>query len=281
MKTKRLVVIGYPIEHSLSPAMQNAAIKKLRLESRWSYDKMSVKPESLAGFVHELRSGEIHGANVTIPHKVAIIKHLDGLTEEAEMISAVNTVFRKDNKLLGHNTDGIGCIRALEEAGVKVHDKKILILGSGGAARAVSFLLAMNGVKDITILDLNVDMIDALEKDLEKKTSADVKVGPFEMIPEVIKHMDIVINCTPIGMKGDNEKKTLIPKILLKPNLIIMDIVYNPRETLLLKQARELGCKTVEGIGMLLHQGAEAFELWTGEKAPIEAMRKALMEALK
>ena len=272
---KILGVIGHPIEHSLSPAMHRAALKELGLD--YHYDKFEVKPEELENFVSDARENFL-GFNVTVPHKVGIIKFLDNLSKEAELIGAVNTVKVENSSAKGYNTDGLGALRALQEAGQQANGKKVLILGAGGASRAISFQLAMEGA-EISICDKAGDKAEELAAEIMKKLNKDVRILDFP-IKEKLDEFDILINATPVGM-SPNINNSPLPREFLNPSLTVMDIVYNPLETKLLKEARETGCKTVNGTGMLVNQGAESLRIWLGVEAPVETMRNALLNELK
>ncbi len=273
MKGKILGVIGHPIEHSLSPAMHRAALRELGLD--YPYDKFDVKPEDLGNFV--MGAGEnFLGFNVTIPHKVEIIKFLNSLDREAELIGAVNTV-KFENNARGFNTDGIGALRALEEAGQPVGGKNILILGAGGAARAISFQLAMEGAQ-ISLCNRTRERAGELAADIDEKLDKSAEILDFPL-KEKLDEFDILINTTSVGMFPDTDKSPLSGEIL-QPDLTVMDIVYNPLETKLLRNARETGCRTIDGIAMLVHQGAESLRIWLNVDAPMEAMKKALLDEL-
>ncbi|MBU4405974.1 MAG: shikimate dehydrogenase [Candidatus Altiarchaeota archaeon] len=272
---KILGVIGHPIEHSLSPVMHRAALKELGLD--YHYDKFEVKPEELENFVSDARENFL-GFNVTVPHKVGIIKFLDNLSKEAELIGAVNTVKFENSSAKGYNTDGLGALRALEEAGQQANGKKVLILGAGGASRAISFQLAMEGA-EISICDKAGDKAEELAAEIMKKLNKDVRILDFP-IKEKLDDFDILINATPVGMSPNIDNSPL-PREFLNPSLTVMDIVYNPLETKLLNEAKEAGCKTVNGTGMLVNQGAESLRIWLGVEAPVETMRNALLNELK
>ena len=271
---KILGVIGHPIEHSFSPAMHRAALKELGLD--YHYDKFEVKPEELENFVSDARQNFL-GFNVTVPHKVEILKFLDSLSKEAELIGAVNTVKFENSSAKGYNTDGLGALRALQEAGQPVNGKKVLILGAGGASRAISFQLAMEDA-EISIFDKIGEKAGELAGGIREKL--DKEVGILDSPPEKLDEFDILINATPVGM-SPNTGNSPLPGELLNPSLTVMDIVYNPLETKLLKEAKEAGCKTVNGTGMLVNQGAESLKIWLGVDAPVETMRNALLNELK
>jgi len=271
---KILGVIGHPIEHSLSPAMHRAALKELGLD--YHYDKFEVKPEELGNFVSDAGENFL-GFNVTVPHKVKIIEFLDSLSKEAELIGAVNTVKFENSLAKGYNTDGLGALGALKEAGQPVNGKKVLILGAGGASRAISFQLAMEGA-EISIFDKIGEKAGELAGDIKEKLDKDV--GIPDSSPEKLDEFNILINATPVGMSPNTDNSPL-PGEFLNPSLTVMDIVYNPLETKLLNEAKEAGCKTVNGTGMLVNQGAESLRIWLGVEAPVETMRNALLNELE
>lgn len=266
---KNLFVIGNPIAHSKSPQMQNAAIKAIGLEKDFFYDKRLVT--DLSEIFEDFRKGNIFGMNITIPHKIEATKYVDELTKEATFIGAINTVFISDGKLVGHNTDGIGCMRALHEKNVVTKDKVILIIGAGGAARAISMTLGLHAPKKIIILNEFLDAAEKLCQDVHKNTAVEVISGTLENIATVLPAADIIIHCTPIGMKGE---PPLINVKELRKDQVVMDIVYPTTD--LLKEAKEIGCVTVDGLAMLVHQGAEALKIWTGKEVPVDVMRAAL-----
>lgn len=279
-KTKLFCVIGDPIEHSLSPAMHNAVFKKLGLNC--AYAAFRVAPENLGSAVKGMKVMNFGGANVTIPHKVNVINFLDELSEEARIIGAVNTI-KFGEKLVGYNTDGYGALKALVNNDANPENKKILILGSGGAARAIAVTLALKGnVASLTILGVIEEELKKLVDDINKGTKirATGKIMSEETKREEISNCDILIHCTPIGMHPKKDE-TLATKNMLRKGLVVMDIVYNPLETKLLKEAKKAGAKTVGGIEMFVNQGAESERIWLGIDAPVELMRKAVLKELK
>jgi shikimate dehydrogenase len=277
----KLVVIGNPVENSLSPVMHNAALIHLKLENEFQYGKMKIETDELITFVELIRMGNIYGANVTIPHKINIKQYMDALTPEAELIGAVNTIFKKENKIIGHNTDGIGCLNALKEQGIDVKDKKIALLGAGGAARAIAFTIATHNPKKITIINRTVEKGLELSNEIKNKLKVDISSDNYDNIKNILTECDILINTTSVGMKGKNINQSLIHKDYLHEKITVMDIIYTPEKTKLLIDAEEKGCKIIKGIGMLVHQGAEAFKIWTNKEAPIDIMKKAVIEALR
>lgn len=279
-KTKVCALIGDPVEHSLSPCFQNAAFKHLNLD--FVYVVFTVKAEELKSAVIGLRSLGIHGFNVTMPHKISVIQYLDELSEDAEKIGSVNTVLNRDGRLIGYTTDGIGALNALRGNGVEPAGKKIVILGAGGASRSVSFALA-GEAGELVILNRTAKRAETLASDLKRFKGKQVRVryerlGEEELSRE-LEDADILINATPVGMVP-LENEMPVDEKHLRPDLAVFDLVYNPLETRLLRKAREIGAKTVDGLSMLIHQGAASFEIWTGIEAPIDVMMKAAREEL-
>jgi shikimate dehydrogenase len=274
--TKIVGVIGFPIGHTISPAIHNAAFAALGLDC--IYLPFAVRPENLARAIAGLIPLGIIGINVTIPHKETVIQHLDKVSLEARRIGAVNTVVIKSEKLIGYNTDGKGFVRALkEEGGIDIRGKKIVILGAGGAGRAVAVQSALEKAEELIIFDKEGERAKRLAADIKKNISA-LCVGTVSQdeIKPNLKEADILINATPIGMNAGDE--LIINPQWLLPRTLIFDLVYNPQDTRLMQAARERGCSVVGGLGMLIHQGALSFELWTGKKAPLRVMRKAAEE---
>lgn len=270
---KELVVAGDPIEHSLSPVMQNAAIEEMGLENEFVYKKKQVKKEDLPKFIDYLKN--IEGANITIPHKVQVLRYLDELTKEAEFIGAVNTIYKKDGNLVGHNTDGQGAVEAVLEK-TTIESSKACIIGAGGAARAIAFTMALYNIKELIIMNRTVGKAQELSKEINQKTSTNCTASPLSKNVNA----DIIINTTSLGMKGDKQNQTPIEAKNLQPDMTVMDIVYNPLETKLLKDAKEAGCTIIDGVGMFVNQGALALEKWTNKKAPRKIMRNAVMKSL-
>lgn len=280
-RRNRIAVIGYPISHSLSPAMQEAALKFTGLDKEYSYESIEITPGELPAFIERIRAGEIFGANVTIPHKKAVIPYLDSVDENARLIGAVNTIYREDGRAIGANTDAPGFISALNAEGVRAEGKKAVIIGAGGAARAVGFALALSGAKEIIVANRDYGAAIGLARDLREKCSVESDSIPFEGIPEAVRSASLLVNCTPLGMRGPYETMTPVERDNLMPGLTVVDLVYNPMRTRLIEEAAAEGCKAVTGVGMLVRQGAESFRIWTGVEAPLDVMRAAVMEALK
>ena len=275
--TKIVGVFGYPVKHTASPCMHNAAFEAIGLN--WVYLPFEVKPELLESAVKALMPINIEGVNLTIPHKKAVVPFLDELSPEAEFIGAVNTIVKKGNKLVGYNTDGQGFIKALEEEKISPEGKSILILGAGGAANAIIYQLLVEGAKRIIVANRTVEKAKALGKHFKEKGKIEV-LHLDNSMKSSIKDIDILINTTSVGMK-EADLLLVDEDVLAKSLEAVVDIIYSPLETKLLRTAKKKGIKTVNGLGMLLHQGALSFELWTGKKAPMKVMRKALYKKFK
>ena len=269
-------LLGNPVEHSLSPAIHNAAFQELGL----NFVYLAFPVEDLAGAISGIRAlGHLRGLSVTIPHKVAILPLLDSVETTAKYIGSVNTIIKDRGILVGSNTDATGAMQALKQSGAALADQSVTILGSGGAARAIAFgLCIQEGIGDLTLLGIDDQERSALAADLRAKTSVpitDHTLNPETLQPALAK-TSLIIHCTPIGMHP-RVGESCVPKHLLHPGLTVMDIVYNPLQTQLLLDAQSMGCKTISGIEMFLHQAVGQFELWTGQTAPVEVMRKILM----
>lgn len=264
VNTKLIILLGNPLGHSISPPMHNRVFEKLGLD--YCYLPVQVKPENLKAVFSGLTKMNVAGFNVTIPHKMRIIDHLDSLDPLAATIGAVNTICVKDGKTVGYNTDGEGFIRSLEEEGkISIRDKRIFLLGCGGAARAIAMTLAFHGAKEIFIGNRTLAKAEALVKEINEKIRNCAKA--VQPLPEyqaaTCKFCDILINGTSLGMHPRDEELPIGEECLLE-HLVVADIVYNPHTTRLLALARAQGCRIVHGLGMLIYQGAAGFKLWTG-----------------
>ncbi|RJP72757.1 MAG: shikimate dehydrogenase [Candidatus Abyssobacteria bacterium SURF_17] len=277
-RTQVCAVIGNPVEHSLSPAIHNAAFEALDL----NYVYTAFKVEDLAAAMSGFRAlGNFRGFSVTIPHKVAIMQYLDEVDEVTRNIGSANTVVKEDGILKGTSSDGPGALKALTDYGVEVAGRQALILGSGGAARAIAFTLATSAKPpDITILGVVPDELERLVHELRDKTPACVDGAPFDTrsLKAKVERADIIIHCTPVGMHPKIEE-TLITRELLRGGQAVFDIVYNPRLTRLLREAESAGCATIPGVEMFVNQAVVQFELWTGQRAPVSVMRKVVEES--
>lgn len=274
-QTQLCGLLGNPVEHSLSPAIHNAAFRKLGL----NFVYLAFKVEDLEGAVRGIRAlGNLRGFSVTIPHKVAVMPFLDEVEQTARHIGSVNTILVDRGKLTGYNTDASGALRALQNGGVSLKGRQVLMVGTGGAARAIAFALA--GTEEVGgLILLGVDEKErfTLAEDLRNRTKLSVESGPLtdQTLRSGIKNAHVLIHCTPIGMHPKVDD-TCVPASLLAPHLTVMDIVYNPLETRLLREAKAAGCRTIRGLEMFLHQAVAQFELWTGQPAPVEVMRAVL-----
>ena len=250
-KTKIYALLGHPIAHSISPQIHNAAFDALGLDCR--YVCFDVTPDSLRDAISGLRALGVQGFNLTMPLKMIVPDLLDGLSPAAQISGAVNTVSVEDGRLIGHNTDGLGFVRGLREAGFEPAGKRISILGRGGAARAIAAQLQLDGAGQVSMLGRG---------ESEKAAQA-----------------HLLVNATPVGMSPDSGA-TPVDAALLSPDQFVADVIYAPCETRLLREARQLGCRTVGGLPMLLYQGAEAFRIWTGKEMPDNVLH-ALKERLR
>lgn len=278
-KTRVCGVIGDPIEHTLSPLMHNAAFEALKLD--YVFLAFKVKPAEVGNAIAGMRALNIRGLNVTMPHKSTIMNFLDRIDLSAKIINSVNTILNKESTLFGFNTDGVGALKALRENGVEPKGRKVLLLGAGGAARAIAYTMAKEA-DELAVLNRTVKQARDLAKLLEK--TANKKIVAGSLSPSEIQHniqdSDILINATSMGMKPKADESPVSPK-LLRRNLAVMDIVYNPLETKLAKDAKAAGAQVVSGVEMLIYQGAASFEIWTGKSAPVEVMRKAALKHLQ
>ncbi|MFP3896569.1 MAG: shikimate dehydrogenase [Anaerolineales bacterium] len=272
-------LIGWPIEHSVSPPMHNAAFDALGLD--WCYVPLPVHPRRLQEAVEGIRALGLCGVNATVPHKQALIPLLDELTSAAEVIGAVNTLVVEEDELLGHNTDAGGFMRALREAGFPPDGCTSLVLGAGGAARAVVY--ALGGVADrLIVLNRTPQRAHDLVGTFQRRVPARLESGPLEteMVSEAASEVDLVVNATPLGMWPEEDASPWPEEIPFPSGAFCFDLIYNPRETYLMHRARAAGAGASNGLGMLVHQGAEAFERWTGRDAPVKVMYAACEQVL-
>ena len=277
--TQLCAVIGNPIAHSLSPAIHNAAIEALDLDFVYVAFRVEDAGSALAG----MRALEnFRGLSITIPHKVEAMNHVDEIAEVDQAIGSINTVVNEQGRLLGLGTDGPGALKAIGDAGVDLDGKNILMLGSGGAARAIAFNLARNTrLAELAILDIDEAMLQELEADLKAGTDAVIESGLLEesTLAGAMERADVILHCTPIGMHP-NEGASLIPAELFRPEQVVFDIVYTPLETKLLSEAKSRGLKVIHGVDMFVAQAVLQFERFTGVDAPVEVMRRVVMEQL-
>jgi shikimate dehydrogenase len=277
--TKIVGVIGDPVEHSCSPPMHNAAF--LEMDMDYVYVPFWVKPEQIPAAVAGFKALNVIGINVTLPHKKTALPLMDSISQEAEFIGAVNTMVFKNGKVEGHNTDARGFIASLYEDGIdEVKGMNVVVLGAGGGAQAVIVGLALEKAKRIIIANRTYEKADHLARILGEKTGIRMKGVSLNdgHLSEYIRESDLLVSTITAGM--DTSIPLVIDPDWLHQDLIVSDIVYTPPETNLLKAASERGLKTVGGMGMLVHQGAISFQLWTGKKPSVNTMRQALIEAL-
>ena len=277
--TARIGIIGYPLGHSISPAFQQAALDELEIDAR--YVTWPTTPEELEARVDFLRASDVLGANVTVPHKQAVMPMLDEILPVAESIGAVNTIINRDGLLIGANTDASGFTRSLEEeAKFSAARKRALIVGAGGAARAVAFGLAWEGVSELVIVNRTAERAVELARDVSETTATDTRGGGYEDVL-TDESFDLIVNSTSVGMAGGPEPAGMPPiESLLKRGVLVCDLVYNPQVTPLLSLARERGAWVLGGLGMLVYQGASSFEFWTEQAPPEDIMYAAALKAL-
>ena len=278
--TELIGLIATPIRHSSSPRMHNEAFAKLGLD--YAYLAFEVGTEDLEDTMKGFRAMKVRGSNVSMPNKTVVHKYLDKLSDAAEMCGAVNTIVNDDGVLTGHITDGIGYMSGLKDAGIDIIGKKMTIVGAGGAATAIQVQAALDGVKEISIFnrkDAFYERAQKTVKDINEKTNCKATLydlDDLDKLKEEIASSYIFTNATGMGMKP-LEGQTYIPdKSFLRKDLIVTDVVYAPAETALLKMAKEVGCKTLNGFPMMLFQGAAAFKLWTNQDMPIEHVKEVM-----
>ena len=276
--TKTLCIIGYPVGHSMSPIMHNAQINELGLD--YVYLAFEVHPDNLEKAVQGFRALDIKGINVTIPHKETIIKYLDEIDPISEKMGAINTIKNDNGYLKATNTDAAGAKKSLIDAGFTIEGKNIVFIGSGGAARSIAYILSEDA-KKIVLTDIVEERAVKVAKEITKNMGANVegKLASDKVLTGEIKHADLLINATPIGMypkEGDSP----ISKDLLHQELFVFDVIYNPMKTQLMKEAAEIGCKTLSGLDMLVNQGVIAFEWWTGKSPNSKLMKDKIIDFL-
>ncbi len=278
--TELLTLMAYPIRHSQSPAMHNEAAAYLGLD--YAYLCFDVDQSNLKEAISAMRALKVRGGNLSMPNKIAVIPYLDKLSEQAQMCGAVNTIVNDDGVLTGHITDGIGYMRSLKDNGIDVIGKKITVVGCGGAGKAMMVQAALDGVAELSVFNRRDEFhqrgIDTVEM-LNEKTNCKAHFYDLEDLDRLkaeIADSVLLANATSLGMKPQ-EGRTYIPDAsFFRPELIVTDAIYSPEETELLRMAREAGCRTMNGRGMMLFQGAASFKLWTGQDMPIEHMKKVL-----
>lgn len=279
-QTRLVGVIGWPIAHSLSPAMHNAAFEALGLN--WRYLAFPVRPGEVGAAIEGLKALGFYGTNVTVPHKEAVLAHLDRVPERVRSFGAVNTVIiRRDEDgqpiLSGENTDVQGFIHALREGGFEPRGRRVLVVGAGGGARGVIYGLCEAGAAKVVVLNRTPARAEALVQDLGRGVDTHLAAGELsrEALESHAAQADLLVNTTTIGMWPHVEGSIWPDELHLPPHLAVCDLVYRPRETRLVRQARAAGAPTIDGLGMLIAQGVLSFQMWTGQWPPVEVMRAA------
>lgn len=276
--TSVCAVIGDPIRHSLSPCIHNAAFQHLELD--YAYVAFRVGLKDLGDAVRGMRGLSLRGLNVTTPLKLEIMRHLDRLDGSAEAAGAVNTVLNQDGTLVGYDTDGKGALAALEEGERRLAEEKVVIMGAGGASRAISQTLAGEAL-EVVILNRTPERAERLAEEVSERVGRRVRSGKLcrNVLKEELEDADVLVNATSVGMRP-REGETPVDGDLLRPGLLVFDLVYDPPETRLLREARSARAETIDGLTMLVHQGAASFEIWTGMRAPVRVMMRAARERL-
>lgn len=284
-KTRVIGLLGSPVDHSRSPVMQNSVFKSMGLD--FVYVAFDVGPDHVEQAASAIRTLGLRGANVTMPLKRAILPHLDNLSPSAELAGAVNVIVNDGGELTGHMTDGAGFMLSLREAGVDPVGRRMVILGAGGAGMAVAIQAALDGVGSVAIFNRRDAFLDAAASQVARlRARADGKITLADLsdgaaLASAIATADIVVNATPIGMEGTETEMALPDADCLRPNHVVCDLIYVPKETHLLRVAAARGCRTVSGIGMQLYQAVPAFKLWTGRDMDVAVAREALFEGAR
>lgn len=279
--TRLLALIGSPVGHSGSPAMYNYSFEKLGLD--YAYVAFDVKEDGVKGALDAMRLFNMRGMNVTMPDKVEAARYMDELSPAAQIIGAVNTIVNEDGKLIGYMTDGEGFVNNLKDHGVSIVGKKMVVAGGGGAATAIQVQCALDGAREITIFNKKDSFFERTLATAEKIKAAVpgcivnvYDIDDADRLAKEIQSADIFVNATIVGMKPMEDQSIIKDLSLLRPELVVADIVYNPEETKLLKDAKAAGCTCVGGKGMLVWQGASAFRLYTGMEMPVEEVKELL-----
>jgi shikimate dehydrogenase len=279
-KAELVGVFGHPVAENPTIVMQEAAFEALDLN--WRYLTVEVRPADLADAMQGLRAFNMRGINLTIPHKVAVLQYLDGVSEDARLMGAVNTVRREGDRLIGENTDGKGFLVSLrDEAGVSPAGKSVVVLGAGGAARAMTVELALAGTAQITVVNRTPERGEALVELLNHKTQTTASFVHWQGAYSIPLGTDILINATSIGLYPEITARPALEYEIISPSMVVCDVIPNPRRTPFLELAEARGAKTLDGLGMLVAQGAIGFKMWTGYEAPTDVMHQALSEAFR
>jgi shikimate dehydrogenase len=277
-KAELVGVFGFPVAENPTIVMQEAAFKALNLN--WRYLTIEVRPEDLADAMRGLRAFNMRGINLTIPHKVAVLQYLDDVSPDARLMGAVNTVRRQGDRLIGENTDGKGFLVSLKnEAKMDPAGKSVAVLGAGGAARAITVELALAGAAQITVVNRSVERGAALVELLNQETPAQANLAPWQGVYSIPAGIDVLVNATSIGLYPDVTARPPINYEDISPSMVVCDVIPNPPRTPFLALAEARGAMTLDGLGMLVAQGAIGFKMWTGQDAPEDVMRRALSSA--
>lgn len=277
-KAELVGVFGYPVAENPTIVMQEAAFRALGLN--WRYLTIEVRPAYLADAMQGLRAFNMRGINLTIPHKVEVLKYLDDVSEDARLMGAVNTVRREGDRLIGENTDGKGFLLSLRnDARMDPAGKRVVVLGAGGAARAMTVELALARAAHIEVVNRSAERGQALVDLLNEKTQTPAAFVPWDAVYCVPAGTDILINATSIGLYPHVTAKPNVEYDTISDSMVVCDVIPNPPQTPFLDEARTRGARTLDGLGMLVAQGAIGFKMWTGHEAPIDVMHQALAEA--
>lgn len=278
--TKLISILGNPVKHSKSPSMHNNSFEKLHLD--FAYMAFEIEDGKVEKAIEAMKTLKAKGFNITMPYKEEVMEFLDEIDREARIIGSVNTVLNEGGKLIGYNTDGKGFVKSLEEKGVVFKDEKIVIIGAGGAARAIAVQLALDTAKEIVIANRTIENAKTISDIINKNvptTKARSIILDEEKLKEELKDAKILINTTSIGMKETIDKSVIENTKTLHKDLFVADIIYDPQKTKFLSQAENIGCKTMNGLGMLVYQGAIAFKIWTGMDMPKNVIEDMLCES--
>lgn len=281
--TGLLCLLGSPVAHSISPAMHNEACDALGLD--YAYLAFDVPEEDMPKAVEALKLFKTRGWNITMPGKNIMCTLADKLSPASEITGACNTIVNEDGVLTAYTTDGIGFMKAVEECGVNIIGKNMTLLGAGGAATAILVQAALDGVKEIDVFNIRDDFFGRLEEIAEKlneRTNCTVRVHDYsdpEVLRKAIANSAILVNGTSVGMAPNTDRSIIQDTSLFRPDLFVFDVIYNPKETKLLKDAKAAGCKTSNGMYMLLYQGAASFKLWTGHDMPVDLIKEKYFSA--
>ncbi len=273
-RSELLGLFGCPVDENPTVVIIEAAFKALGLDYR--YNTTLVQPEDLEVAVKALKAFNMKGTHITLPHKIEVLKYLDVVADDAKLMGAVNTIYLKDGKTYGENTDGKGFIISLEQGSVEMKGKKVVVLGAGGVARSITVELAGQGVEEITVVNIERTMGENLVTLLNENTDTNANFIFWDETYNVPSDTDILVNATSVGLYPDTNKANINYETLTE-KMIVCDVIPNPPQTAFLDEAKKVGCKTFDGFSMLINQGAISFKFWTGQEAPIDVMRTALL----